>query len=824
MLTIWRTRLKRDLMILFLVSVLVASTGSAALAWVADRYFGKAVNGLMGDGQYDLFLQVRSDAVKDARTELDRLIASRLPGTKIKGGPSLAGKSTFFVSLPPELRRRDVFEGLDSAFSTIPGWSGLSLLVEPRVTISAVHGGAQEMLIRQVSSWEEVSFAFMRGGNVEVVLKSPSFQKEVTRRIKVELARYRLVELRFPTGYTMEDALATGGKAAAALAKSHPGGLVRDVTLAGGGDDYQYLMGTLIEMKRFLGYYAAVVNVEISGDQNVNRGDQLVLQGVGNPLISGEMPGDSDVVVRVDSVSSGHVQGIIVRGDSRDVSKPEAYLLNADGRVSRFVGMAEVRSPRDELQGMLDQSTQLINELQEVSPEASSMASSALDKILGFSKLLDEARAAQQELEIIRSGLAHRDPSLGQARLDNAMRRLDRSSAELAGLSTTVENLKSSVAGLTDLAGRLEGFNSRLATISRFLPLGDSADKLLAATQALEAVSKGLSSQQDMVAALSGRLEKPLATVDYWREKVLRFQSENGDYRSLLPLGGEGRKQLDDLILATGRALEQLEQVNPAEATGALGGLASGDLTGTDLQGLSARLGEIRKSLPNLRDDEIGRSISVIEQYVGDQAYSGEKTQILMDRKLPLASVRRVVTSTIGDQVSVVALPVGAIQPDLRGEVFRLLGEVRTTIAALSVLVFGLLTFLLDQSLIMSALRRHSSQGAGSGRLARTLFHRLVESPYTYGALTGAAWFPLAFWAAGAAFPVIGLWGPAVIGVVVGLYFASTSERFNGVNGEEITAGEALGLPFDVIMREIVIPAGRPGLNVWLNRRRLVMR
>lgn len=824
MLTIWRTPLKKDLLILFLVSVLVASASSAAFAWVADRYFGKAVNGLMGDGQYDLFLQVRSDTVKDSRAELDRLIAARLPGIKVKAGPSLAGKATFFLSLPPELRRRDIFEGLDASFSSIPGWSGLSLLIEPRVTISAVHGGAQEMLVRRVSNWEEVAFAFMRGGNVEVVLKSPSFQREVTRRVKAELGRYRLVELRFPTGYTMEDALATGNKAAAALAAKERNGLVRDVTLAGGGDDYQYLMGTLIEMKRFLGYYAAVVNIEVSGDQGVNRGDQLVLQGKDDPLISGETPGDSDVVVRVDAVAGGRVQGIIIKGDSRDVSKPESYLLDTDGRVGRFVGMAEVRSPRDELLNMLDQSTGLIGELQTVSPEASSLASGALEKMLGFSKMLDDARAARQELMAVKDDLSLRDAAIGQARLDSAMRELDNVSADLAGLSASVENLESSVAGLTDLAGRLEGFNNRLSMLSRFLPLGDSGEKLLATTRALAAVSEGLSSHQGSMAAFSEKLQKPLAAVDYWREKVLRFQSENGDYRSLQLLGGDGRRQLDDLIQVTGRTIDQLARVDPAGASGALHGLASGNLTGTDLPELTQKLGAIRTSLPNLRDDEIGRSISVIEQYVGDQAYSGEKTQILMDKKLPLGVVRQVVTSAVGGGISMVALPIGAIQPDLRGEVFRLLGEVRTTIAALTAFVLGLLTFMLDQSLILSVLRRQARKSVHTGHWVRNLGRRIAGSPHAYGALMGAAWFPLAFGAAGARLPIGGAWGVALIGLAVGLFFASTSEKFNAVNGEEIMAGEALGLSFDVVMREIVIPAGRPGLLAWLNRRKLIMR
>ncbi len=101
---------------------------------------------------------------------------------------------------------------------------------------------------------------------------------------------------------------------------------------------------------------------------------------------------------------------------------------------------------------------------------------------------------------------------------------------------------------------------------------------------------------------------------------------------------------------------------------------------------------------------------------------------------------------------------------------------------------------------------------------------RLAGSPYSFGGSIGLIWFVLAFLASGADIPVVGVWGAAGLGLLTGCFFTATCEKFNPVNEDEIVAGEALGQPFETIMREIVIPAGRPGLMQWLNRRRLVMK
>jgi hypothetical protein len=63
--------------------------------------------------------------------------------------------------------------------------------------------------------------------------------------------------------------------------------------------------------------------------------------------------------------------------------------------------------------------------------------------------------------------------------------------------------------------------------------------------------------------------------------------------------------------------------------------------------------------------------------------------------------------------------------------------------------------------------------------------------------------------------------GVPFLGAAIGLLLANNSEKISPISVDEVTAGEALGLSFDEVMREIVIPDGRPGLLQTLNRRKM---
>ena len=100
MLRIGREGYLKDLLIWFLASIIVASLLSAAGGALADRYFSRAVSGLIGEaGEYGLLFQVRSDLREAALSRLEEIIAENFPGSVLKTGVSVAGQSAIYVGL-----------------------------------------------------------------------------------------------------------------------------------------------------------------------------------------------------------------------------------------------------------------------------------------------------------------------------------------------------------------------------------------------------------------------------------------------------------------------------------------------------------------------------------------------------------------------------------------------------------------------------------------------------------------------------------------------------------------------------------------------------
>jgi ABC-type arginine transport system permease subunit len=69
----------------------------------------------------------------------------------------------------------------------------------------------------------------------------------------------------------------------------------------------------------------------------------------------------------------------------------------------------------------------------------------------------------------------------------------------------------------------------------------------------------------------------------------------------------------------------------------------------------------------------------------------------------------------------------------------------------------------------------------------------------------------------GGGIPYLPWLGVPLLGASLGLIAACYAEKISPLSNAEIMAGEALGLSKDDIMREIVIPGGRPGLLQKLN-------
>jgi hypothetical protein len=121
--------------------------------------------------------------------------------------------------------------------------------------------------------------------------------------------------------------------------------------------------------------------------------------------------------------------------------------------------------------------------------------------------------------------------------------------------------------------------------------------------------------------------------------------------------------------------------------------------------------------------------------------------------------------------------------------------------------------------------RRLGNRSKPSGwRAVVARFAAVSAAERVYGMAIGAVMLTAMFIIAGGGIPYLPWIGVPVIGAALGLLVAGNAEKISPVAADEVMAGEALGLSFDEVMREIVIPAARPGLLQKLNNRKVKFR
>ena len=87
-----------------------------------------------------------------------------------------------------------------------------------------------------------------------------------------------------------------------------------------------------------------------------------------------------------------------------------------------------------------------------------------------------------------------------------------------------------------------------------------------------------------------------------------------------------------------------------------------------------------------------------------------------------------------------------------------------------------------------------------------------------YAGLLGAVILSATMVGAKGSIPFVGPWAVFFIGAGIGLCIYALADRVSPVNLDEVAAGVAMGLPYHQVMRDIVIPSGRPGLMSTLNK------
>ncbi|EGO62941.1 hypothetical protein [Acetonema longum] len=774
-----RKFLLNDVTVLLVVSVIAGSLLAGAISYGANAYFAKTISDLVGDyGEFDLLIQVREEAVEDATAHIQAVIQDYFPGARLKQSVTIptTGKTPIFIALPEEFKTQKVYENIDATFAGIPGGAGVSIMTEPRLAIRGVPEGAKPMLTEYINQLEGVRFSFRDGASIGVILKTIDKLTPVTQAVNDYLKRYQIMEISFPVGNEAANPVRTGDLIAAELISRQQLKLVQNVSVNTNQDDMAALVSTMLELKRFLSNYASAITLTPTDGAKFRRGDVILFQGQDNAApAAGAEPDRTNVLIEVTTLrADGKAEGRITQGDAQFLTNLTGYRLDQEKNlIGQAVAEAAYRNPRQDLAKALTELVSLAEKIPGMVQDAKTLSrigQNALNQYGGALNALERTLAGVESagtaIQAATGGLAGIDTARLETQLDNSSKAVGNLINTLQVLQLLQGNATNSINDLTTVQNNLTTLRGQVAA------LGTIARDAQKAKAAIDSIIQG------------------------GQNTLSTLRSFNA---------AEARSSLAD----ANQKLDQLAALNVA-------------LISSQLQYLAA-------AAPQMKDEEIYRSIRLLDNFIAGQVIPGAKIQLLTTGDVTADSIMPVVQEQVGhSDFSLYSTAMGVIEPNPRGELYAILLEVKAILAGMTAIIVTILLLGLDHSAIMTFMRRQrlarQADAAGWRRFVRRFRLGLFARDKVYGMAVGAILLTGIFALAGGGIPYLPWIGVPVVGAVLGYVVSRYAERISPVSGDEVLAGEALGLSAEQIIREIVIPSGRPGLMEKLNHRKMKLR
>jgi ABC-type amino acid transport system permease subunit len=762
----------RDILVLLLISIIIGSLVASSVSLAANAYFSKTLANLVGDyGEYDLLIQAREEMKDDTAQQVQKIIDDVFPGARLKEGPTISGKTNFFIALPNEYKVKKTYEDLGKTFGSIPGGAGVGVLTEPRLTIRGVPEGAKNKLMENVEQITGVKFAFHDGSSIGVVLQSLDKAAAVSDQIKNMMNQYQVIEISFPVGSEPANPIRLGESIAGEMASQLKLDYAQNVSIDGKNDDMTYMVSTMMELKRFLLAYASTITITQDTGVKLAKGDIVALQGASSSAPSvGAGVTKENILVQITAVqANGILEGTITQGDASQIANNQAYKVEQN-TFTEYAGTVAARNPRQQLSGALTETSKFVGQVPGFAQDAQNMsgiAVSALDNYSGsmnaVNQLLANLQSAGNTIQNVTSGLSYLDTRSIENQLDN-------SSRAMGGLIGTLQVL-------------------RLINPE----IGATVDNLSSTQNSLNSAKAGLAAIDNV----AGQARQAKSTIDNI------VQNGNSTVAALKSFDAAGaRTNLTDMSSKLG----MLQQLN--------------------IPLITAQLQYMAAATPNLKDEDISHSVKLLDKFIAGQAIPGERIQILTTSNISTDAALPIVVSKVGhNNVSLYSTSLGVIEPNARGQLYQVLSEVKAVLAGMTAIVFTIFVLILDHTAIMTYMRRKRLEKKVKAAGWRGLLFRLTaafrNTERQYGMLIGAVLLTAMFILAKGGIPYLPWIGVPVFGALLGLIVSGYAEKISPVPTEELIAAEALGLSFDQIMREIVIPEGRPGILQKLNWRKV---
>lgn len=479
-------------------------------------------------------------------------------------------------------------------------------------------------------------------------------------------------------------------------------------------------------------------------------------------LTSGEkvrISGQKTIFAEIETVDGQQGHGVIVSGDASETEQEAIVYRMSGGKTQERIGTARLDNPRIKLAETIEIATKLVSSL-------SSDKIAEIGDIEGLRTVVLEYERFLPAITRVAQQLAEMDRLLGS----------DRSQSSTALLSSLRTELGQAIASLD---------NTR-----RWLNLAAWAnDDIRQTRDVLQDVTEQMSTIEARLAEADERSSEianlqAFAHASSQTAEQLTHALERVDSTQILPYLEEAERVI--------RVTEQAE-----------------------LSVLMKELKMVMGTLPNMRDDDLTESIRMIDKLVAGYLVSNKKIQILTTETVPTERAMAIIRETVGHEgISISESALGVIEPNTYLEVYRMLYEVKRILAGMTAMLMTGLFLALDHTTVISMMKLYAGRYNKRDRLRRMI-------AYLYGALIGAVLLTVIFYLSGGGIPYVPFGAVPIFGILGGVLVAIYSERISPVSEGEIMAGESLGMDQSEILSEIVIPSGRPGLSLLLNRYRL---
>ncbi|ADL13681.1 hypothetical protein [Acetohalobium arabaticum] len=806
---ILKYRFRTDLLIWLIVVILVGSSLASGIGYLADNYFGDTVNSLMGDyGKYDFLLTVNQELTDSAMKEIKEVKEEKLPGSKLKKGITVAGTVNYFLQVDDKLRTKAVFSKVDNYFEEIIGVDNVSLMAEPKISLQGMIGDTKNFFNQKISKLSEVDFILPTGSGLNIILKQSADLQETTEQIEGILDDYRLLQIRFPIAQSPEEITELNLNLRQKLQKEFSSQEIQSLN-SGQRRDLDDLIKTMTQMKKFLMEYATIVEAELPADLKVSATERFALasQEDGSLAVGDKITPETILLTPLQR-EDGLLQLIIKRGDGTEIGGQSLYLISQEGIVKQKFEVANIEQPRYLLQKAVGETKELVPKLASLVDTAEKVNQNFLNWLTEYRQGIDQIQGLQEELV----GQQDKLTSI----VSDGSRDLEQLRAAVNDISAVTTSLEESVAEMYRLREKLIEINSNFKGFERNL------EKQVAALSLVGVEDERLTNLRDSVKTLQqktdGEMDRIISRINSYNPLLNKLEEWNNNLKrvqQLLQAGSDLNLNSPELKGAVKGVVGDLDGIM-AE----LGSLESGvkDLNQLNFKLIITELDHVQNVLPDLRDEEITGTIQLLDKYLAGQVVPGKELNFLVNQSVNQGALESKVEDYFAQQeydIKQLFTAPGLLQPNVRGEFFRILGEVRAVLTAVIALVFTIFVLFMDQSLVMATIQRRNQQE--SNRLIKVL-----NSSYLYGFVLGGVVLSSIFYISQAKLPLLNLEYIFLIGSSLGMLAANKAGSINPLDEAEFLAGEALGLSYTEIMHEIVIPQGRPGVLTILNRRKMI--